>query len=41
MCVKASFRMTEHWNRLPREAVVSLPLEILNSHLNTYQCNLV
>jgi len=25
-------RMTEHWQRLPREVVVSLSLEILKSH---------
>ena len=27
--------MTEHWSRLPREAVESPSLEILRSHLDT------
>ena len=34
-------RVTEHWNRLPREVVDSPPLEIFKTHLNPYLCNLV
>ena len=33
-------RVTEHWNRLPRETAGS-PLEILRTHLDTYMCNLL
>ena len=34
-------RMTEHWNRLPREAVESPSMEILKTHLGAYLCNLL
>lgn len=32
---------TKHRNRLPREAVESLSLELFKSHLDTVQSNLV
>ena len=34
-------RVMEHCNRLPREAVESPSLEIFNTHLDTYLCNLL
>ncbi|KFV87623.1 hypothetical protein N308_00210, partial [Struthio camelus australis] len=34
-------RVTEHWNRLPREAVESPSLEIFKSHLDTVLGNLL
>lgn len=34
------FRVTEYWNRLPREAVEISSLEILSNHLDTFLCNL-
>ena len=34
-------RVTEQWNRLPREAVESPSLEISKTHLDTYLCDLV
>ena len=34
-------RVTEHWNRLPREAVGSPCLEIFKSHLDAYLCSLL
>ena len=34
-------RVTEHWNRLPREVVESLSVEIFKTHLNAYLCNLL
>ena len=33
-------RVTEHWDRLPREAVESPSLEILETRLEAYLCNL-
>ena len=33
-------RVMEHWNRLPREFVASLSMEIFKTCLNTYVCNL-
>jgi len=35
-----TLRVTEQWNRLPREAVESLP-EILKTHLDVLLCNLL
>jgi len=34
-------RVTEHWDRLPREAVDSPSLEIFKPHLDTYLCSLL
>ena len=34
-------RVTEHWNRLPREAVDSPSLEILKTCLDAYLCSLL
>ncbi|GAB0179877.1 hypothetical protein GRJ2_000453000 [Grus japonensis] len=34
-------RVTEYWNRLPREVVESPSLEILKTHLNAILCNLL
>ena len=36
-----TLRVTEHCNRLPREAVNSLPMEIFKSYLDAYLCNLL
>ena len=36
-----TLRVTEHWNRLPREVVVSHSLEILKTQLDTFLCNLL
>ena len=34
-------RMTEHWNRLPREVVESPSMEIFKTHMDTYLCDLL
>ena len=34
-------RVTEHWNRLPREVAETPSLEIFKTHLDTYLCNLL
>ena len=34
-------RVTEHWNRLPREVVESPSMEIFKIHLDAYLCNLL
>ncbi|KFQ26592.1 hypothetical protein N332_06479, partial [Mesitornis unicolor] len=34
-------RVTEHWTRLPREAVESPSLETFKTHLNAFLCDLV
>ena len=33
--------VTKHWNRLPREAVVSLPTETFKAHVEAYLCSLL
>ena len=34
-------RVTEHWNRLPREVVQSPSMEIFKIHLDAYLCDLL
>ncbi|GAB0190822.1 hypothetical protein GRJ2_001547500 [Grus japonensis] len=36
-----TLRVTEHWSRLPREAVESPSLEIFKTHLDAILCNLL
>jgi len=36
-----TLRVTEHWNRLPREVVESPSLEIFETHLDKVLCSLV
>jgi len=36
-----TLRVTEHWNRLPREVVESPSLEIFKTHLDAVLCNLL
>ncbi|GAB0179321.1 hypothetical protein GRJ2_000397400 [Grus japonensis] len=37
----STLRVTEHWNRLPREAVESPSLEIFRTYLDAILCNLL
>ena len=43
MCLRKFFtvRVTEHWNRLPREVVKSPSLEIFRTCLGTFLCDLL
>ena len=34
-------RMTEHWNKLPRELVESPSMEIFKTHPDKYLCDLL
>ena len=34
-------RVVEHWNRVPREFVESLSLEIFKTHLDPFLCDLL
>jgi len=36
-----TLRVTEHWKRLPREAVESPSLEIFTTHLDKVLCSLL
>jgi len=36
-----SVRVTEHWNRVTREAVESPSLKIFKTHLDAFLCNLL
>jgi len=36
-----ALRVTEHWNRLPREAVKSPSLEMFKTHLDKVVCSLL
>ena len=36
-----TWRVTEHWHRLPREAVESPSLETFRNHLDAILCNLL
>ncbi|KFQ34876.1 hypothetical protein N332_13434, partial [Mesitornis unicolor] len=36
-----TLRVTEHWNRLPREVVECPSLEAFKTHLDVFLCDLV
>jgi len=36
-----TLRLTEHWNRLPRNVVEFPSLQTLKTHLNSFLCNLL
>ena len=36
-----TLRVTEHWNRLPREVVESPSLEIFKTHVDAVLCSLL
>ena len=36
-----TLRVTEQWNRLPREVVESPSLQIFKTHLDAFLCNLL
>jgi len=38
---KLTLRMTEQWNKLPKEFVESPSLEIFKTYLDTFLCNLM
>lgn len=39
--IRKGVRVTEHWNKFPREVVESPSLEIIKSHLDTMLSNVL